>query len=434
MAKNKLRRPTIAFFDYPDVFEDFYPHYGVNQKDFATSWHNTGSHAWLRIIQEKVGMIKWMAFTLKPELNEDRHQYIGGEVIMLKSSFLHRLLWKAFYLPSFAWRWQAHYRAYAGISSYLLPWSFQFFRKLISLKPDAILVQDYCSGKYDICWLLSRVLRIPLLAYHTGSTPEGYLGKSIRKFTLPRADWVFPSADSEMAMLNQRYRISRSKMSIIRPPIDTDIYRSMDREEACRRTGLDPNRRYFIYIGRLNERFKRLGSIIKAFGKITKEYDEIDLLVLGKGQDESDLKYLAKEEAGDRIHFLGWVAGDQDKCHYLNASEVLIMASAREGVPGVIGEAFSCGIPVISSSVGGIGELVLPGKSGWIFEAGDDQSLYLAMKEQAQNPHTARKMSAFVREIAEDKFSIQAVGKALTKGFEEVLSHKNLFPNYLRRK
>lgn len=426
MAKKNNHRPIIAFFDYPDVFEDFYPHYGVSQHDFATTWHNTGSHAWLRIIQEKIGEIKWLAFTLKPEFKEKKHEYIKGELIMLKSSIFHRLLWKAFYLPSFAWRWQSHYRTYAGISSYLLPWSFQFFRKLHSLKPDAILVQDYCSGKYDICWLFSRIWRIPLLTYHTGSTPEGYLGKWIRNFTLPRADWVFPSAESEMAMLNKKYRISPNKMSIIRPPINTDIYRPMNREEACRQTGLDPNRRYFIYIGRLNERFKRLGAIIKAFGKIAREQDEIDLLVLGKGQDESDLKHLAKKEAKDKIHFLGWISEDQDKCHYLNCSEALIMASAREGVPGVIGEAFSCGIPVISSRVGGIGELVLAGKSGWIFEAGDDEALYLAMKEQVQQPQIAVNMAPFVRKIAEDKFSIQAVGKALTKGFEEVLSNKDL--------
>ena len=35
------RRPHIAFFDYPDVFEDFYPHYGVTQEAFAKTWRNT---------------------------------------------------------------------------------------------------------------------------------------------------------------------------------------------------------------------------------------------------------------------------------------------------------------------------------------------------------------------------------------------------------
>ncbi len=60
-------RKKIAFFDYPDVFEDFYPHYGVDQNIFATIWHNTGNHAWLKIIQEEIGNITWYVLTLNPE-------------------------------------------------------------------------------------------------------------------------------------------------------------------------------------------------------------------------------------------------------------------------------------------------------------------------------------------------------------------------------
>jgi hypothetical protein len=48
-------RPLIAFFDYPDVFEDFYPHYGVDQYNFATRWAATGSHAFLSLLQHEVG-------------------------------------------------------------------------------------------------------------------------------------------------------------------------------------------------------------------------------------------------------------------------------------------------------------------------------------------------------------------------------------------
>ncbi len=52
-------RLKIAFFDYPDVFEDFYSHYGVGHKAFATKWHNTGSHTWLKIIQDTIGYVTW---------------------------------------------------------------------------------------------------------------------------------------------------------------------------------------------------------------------------------------------------------------------------------------------------------------------------------------------------------------------------------------
>ena len=44
-ARPRRERPLIAFFDYPDVFEDFYPHYGIDQRAFATRWTGTGNHA-----------------------------------------------------------------------------------------------------------------------------------------------------------------------------------------------------------------------------------------------------------------------------------------------------------------------------------------------------------------------------------------------------
>ena len=53
------RRPRIAFFGYHDVFEDFYPHYGVTQQAFATSWAGSGNHAFVSVLQREVGDVVW---------------------------------------------------------------------------------------------------------------------------------------------------------------------------------------------------------------------------------------------------------------------------------------------------------------------------------------------------------------------------------------
>jgi hypothetical protein len=102
--KTRRERPLIAFFDYPDVFEDFYPHYGVDQWTFATRWATTGSHAFLALLQQEIGDVIWYAFSLAPELSEVRHEVLGCRVRILPSSWLHRRLWRSFYLPKHAWR------------------------------------------------------------------------------------------------------------------------------------------------------------------------------------------------------------------------------------------------------------------------------------------------------------------------------------------
>ena len=89
------RRPLIAFFDYPDVFEDFYPHYHINQRTFATRWDGSGNHAFLSLIQREIGDVVWYAFSIDPEVDEARHETVGCRIKFVPSSWLHRKLWKA---------------------------------------------------------------------------------------------------------------------------------------------------------------------------------------------------------------------------------------------------------------------------------------------------------------------------------------------------
>src|SRR6266511_633406 len=111
-------RPQIAFFDYPNVFEDFYSHYGVTQREFATRWVGTGSHAFVSLLQRHVGDVTWYSLSLRPEFDELRHEVIGCKVRMLPSSWFHRQAWKAFYLPRAAWRWRGLYPVYNLLASY----------------------------------------------------------------------------------------------------------------------------------------------------------------------------------------------------------------------------------------------------------------------------------------------------------------------------
>src|SRR4051794_29035542 len=103
------RRPRIAFFDYVDVFEDFYPHYGVDQQAFAERWAATGNHAFVRLLQRELAEVVWYELSLSPQLDEAVHAVTGCRVRMLRSSALHRLLWRGFYLAPGSWRWRRAY-------------------------------------------------------------------------------------------------------------------------------------------------------------------------------------------------------------------------------------------------------------------------------------------------------------------------------------
>jgi glycosyltransferase involved in cell wall biosynthesis len=267
-------RPLIAFFDYHDVFEDFYPHYGVDQQIFSTRWADTANHAWLSIIQREIGDVVWHVFSVKPELSEGRHEVVGCQIKIHPSSWLHRCLWKAYYLPQVSWRWRrwsVAYRVYATVASYVAVISIPFFRTLNRERPDYLFVQDYNTGRFDVLLLLSKILGIPLLAYHSGSTPEMYLGGRIKRWTIPRADWIFPSGRSELNNLLIKFRVKRDRLAVLRPPVEMSVFHPMDRTEACRMTGLDDRRRYILFIGRFEDPIKRISNLIRAFSSLTGE-------------------------------------------------------------------------------------------------------------------------------------------------------------------
>lgn len=420
--RNGRRRPLIVFFDYPDVFEDFYPHYSVSQRDFATQWHNTANHAWLKIIQNDIGDVTWLVTAIAPELEEATHSFTKCRTRFLKSSWLHRQLWRLFYLPSFSWRWRRFYRHYAVVASYLAPLSWPLWRALKRLKPDILFVQDYCSGRFDILMLYAQLLGIPIVTFHSGSTPDKYLGKITKYFTIRRADLIFPSGMKEVGNLRDKYNVPTSKQIIIRPPVDVRIYRPMDKKDARAACGLNTEKKYLIFIGRLDDSVKRLSTIIDLFGDLAGEHELFDLLIVGSGNDETALRHQATHTIPGRIHFRGWIGSDSEKALILNASECLLLASWREASPAVIGEAFACGVPVISSAVGGIEDIVVPDETGWLFHAGDDMALKKRMARAMLEPEKIIEMGRNARLVAEEKLSIEAVTKAFQQGFQAVLN------------
>jgi glycosyltransferase involved in cell wall biosynthesis len=411
-------RPLVAFFDFHDVFEDFYPHYGIDQETFARRFADTGNHAWLELVQEDVADVVWLAFSVAPRLREARHEVVGCRVRFLRSSPAHRALWRAFYLPPFAWRWRRAYPAYATVASYASLASVRFARALAEERPDALFVQSYSSGRYDVLLAAARLLRIPLLTFHTGDLPEEYVAPAIKRHTIPRADWIFASGGREVDLLERRFGVPPDRISVIRPPVDTDVYRPMPRGEARAAGGLPLERRSILYLGRLQDAVKRVRAIIRAFAAVAPEAPDLDLLVAGTGRDEKALRRQAEELAPGRVRFTGWVSGARAKSALYASSECLVLASVREGSPGVVGEALACGTPVVAPSVGGIDDLVEDGVTGYLLPPGDDDALAAALRLVAAG--SLRDAGPASREMALRHVSRDVVRATLRAGFGAV--------------
>ena len=99
---------------------------------------------------------------------------------------------------------------------------------------------------------------------------------------------------------------------------------------------------------------------------------------------------------------------------------MFVLFSNIEGSPCVILEAMACGLPIIATETGGIGERVTD-ETGILLQIGDEQGLVEAMNYMIDNKH--KYDPSVIRQKIVEKCSVEAVGKAIVTVYEEVLSN-----------
>jgi len=148
--------------------------------------------------------------------------------------------------------------------------------------------------------------------------------------------------------------------------IDTELYKP--REDNNFRERIAPKGEKILIHTSNFRQVKRVPDVIKIFEKVRKEISS-KLILIGDGPDRSECESLTRElELQNDVHFLGKQDG---LAEILSASDLFLMPSQSESFGLAALEAMSCGIPTISTSVGGLPELNIHNETGYIAEIGD---------------------------------------------------------------
>ncbi|HET7481644.1 MAG TPA: glycosyltransferase family 4 protein [Actinomycetota bacterium] len=139
--------------------------------------------------------------------------------------------------------------------------------------------------------------------------------------------------------------------------------------------------RVALYVGRLVPH-KRIDILIEAIAAAP----GFRLQIVGEGPDLDRLETcVADQDVEDRVEFLGALDHDEVMKRMLGA-DVLVSASAYEGLPHVAIEAMACGLPVITTPVGGMVEVVVDGDNGRLIHDATPQSFATALRELIEAP------------------------------------------------
>lgn len=163
----------------------------------------------------------------------------------------------------------------------------------------------------------------------------------------------------------------------------------------------------FLFLGAVGQR-KGVYELIKAFKSIAADMPQVHLYVGGDGELDKARALANELGVADRITFMGWVSGPQ-KEDSLKMAHIYILPSHNEGFPVSILEAMSYRLPVISTTVGGIPELVRDGVDGLLVQAGDVDALASAMRTLAADPSVRGRLGYSAQTRVIDQFSARKV-------------------------
>lgn len=137
-------------------------------------------------------------------------------------------------------------------------------------------------------------------------------------------------------------------------------------------------------------------GLLRAFHDVQSTHPAARLLLVGDGETRPQAEALRDALAlGDTVHFAGT---RQDVPALLRAMTVFVLSSRHEGMPVAVLEAMACGVPVVTTDVGGIGELVRDGETARIVPPGDPQALADALRWMLDHP--AERMAMRDRALA----------------------------------
>ncbi len=240
------------------------------------------------------------------------------------------------------------------------------------------LVHAHQYTPFFYCLATGLVGRRPpvLFTEHGRHFPDFPRRKRIlfNRLFLRRSDRVVSVGQTVKRALVENEGIPSERVQVIYNGVDLDRFgpsecvRATVRDELC----LGPSEFVIIQVARLDPLKDHL-TAIRMMAKLKAKRDDVRLLLVGGGPERAAIESeIGRLGLARSIQLLG-MRDDVDRL--LCAADVALLTSVSEGIPLTLIEAMATGLPVVATDVGGVSEVVLPGKTGLLAAAKDDSGL-----------------------------------------------------------
>lgn len=177
---------------------------------------------------------------------------------------------------------------------------------------------------------------------------------------------------------------------------------------------------HLLFLG-LIHKDKGIYDLIEVINNHKHEFlNNLELHVGGNGEVRNLISTIEEYNLKDIVSYEGWVSGEK-KIGLLNSADALILPSYIEGLPMVILEAMSYGLPVLSTPVGGIPEVVTA-ENGVLFNPGDKNDIHRAISQFISFDATKREQMRIEAMRKAEKFRPDSITNKLKMLYKELLN------------
>jgi L-malate glycosyltransferase len=168
---------------------------------------------------------------------------------------------------------------------------------------------------------------------------------------------------------------------------------------------------------------KRLDDWLRAASRLRTSHPDAHFLIVGDGPLREDLITLIRQlDLEGAVHLPGL---QEDVRPYLAAMDLYMMSSIFEGLPIALLEAMAMECAVVSTSVGGISEVIRTGENGYLVDPGQPEALAKIASDLLSAPDLSRRLGAAARRTVQSHFSMSRMSGELEQIYLEVLERNS---------
>jgi D-inositol-3-phosphate glycosyltransferase len=295
----------------------------------------------------------------------------------------------------------------------------KLFNELESFRIKENIAYDVIHSHYWISGVLGLKLQTSwnanhLITYHTigavknltcSTEEEPELRLANEKKLAKQCDRIIVPTQKDKNYLIQYYNAPGDNIRIVPCGVNLDRFKPQDKISARRQLALPVDAPMILYVGRFTP-IKGLDRLFESFRCMTHPLRSILVMVGGDGEQSTMSQHLKKKAKALQIQNRLVFAGRVDQATlplYYSAADVLVVPSYYESFGLVALEAMACGTPVVTTSVGGMEEIVKDDVTGHVVTDSDpchfSRLIEAVLAKQKQNGLSPSKIRASVSEF-----------------------------------